>query len=126
LAAVDFFTVEVWGLRGLVTFYVLIVMDLSSRRVHFAGTTPNPNEAWMMQMGRKLTDPLEGFLRDKRYVIMDRDRKYCDAFREMLQQSGIDPVRLPARSPNLNAHAETFVRSVKGATQPPNRTRRSR
>lgn len=113
LAAIDFFTVEVWGLRGLVTFYVLIVIELSSRRVHFAGATPSPNTAWMMQVGRNLTDPFDGFLRNKRFVIMDRDRKYCEVFRATLQSGGIESVRLPPRSPNLNAHAERFVRSVK-------------
>ena len=113
LASIDFFTVEVWGLRGLVTFYVLIVIELSSRRVHFAGATPSPNTAWMMQMGRNLTDPFDGFLRDKRSVIMDRDRKYCEAFRAMLKSGGIEPVRLPPRSPNLTANAERLVRSVK-------------
>jgi transposase InsO family protein len=67
----------------------------------------------MMQVGRNLTDPFDGFLRDTRFVIMDRDRKYCEAFRTMLQSGGIEAVRLPPRSPNLNAHAERFVRSVK-------------
>ena len=113
LAAVDFFTVEVWGLRGLVTFYVLFVMELSTRRIHFAGVTPNPDTAWMMQIGRNLTDPIEGFLRDTRFVIMDRDSKYCEAFRTLLDDAGARPVRLPPRSPNLNAYAERFVRSAK-------------
>jgi transposase InsO family protein len=113
LAAIDFFTVEVWKLRGLVTFYVLIVIELSSRRVHLAGVTPNPDTVWMMQIGRNLTDPFDGFLRQKRYVIMDRDQKYCEAFRAMLQSGGVEPVRLPPRSPNLNAYAERFIRSIK-------------
>jgi transposase InsO family protein len=112
IAAADFFTVEVWGLRGLVTFYVLLVIELSSRRVYFAGATPNPNTAWMMQIARNLTDPFEGFVQDKRFIIVDRDRKYCDAFRAMLQDAGTEPLRLPARSPNLNAWAERFVRSI--------------
>jgi transposase InsO family protein len=114
IAAADFFTVEVWGLRGLVTFYVLIVIELSSRRVHLAGATPNPDTAWMMQIGRNLTDPFDGPLVGKRFLIMDRDRKYCDAFRALLNGVGMETVRLPARSPNLNAHAERFVLSVKG------------
>lgn len=67
----------------------------------------------MMQIGRNLTDLFEGFLRDKRFVIMDRDRKYCDAFRSMLQSADLEPVRLPPRSPNPNAPTERFVRSVK-------------
>jgi putative transposase len=56
LAAADFTTVEVWTTRGLVTFYILAVMRLSTRRVEIAGVTPNPDGAWMQKMGRNLTD----------------------------------------------------------------------
>ena len=55
ISAADFFPVEVWGLRGLVTFYVLLVIELSTRRLYFAGATPNPNTEWMMQIARNLT-----------------------------------------------------------------------
>jgi transposase InsO family protein len=113
LSAADFFTVEVWGLRGLVTFYVLLVIEHSSRRVYFAGATPNPNTEWMMQIARNLTDPFDGFVNGKRFIIIDRDRKYCDAFRAMLENAGTEPLRLPPRSPNLNAWVERFVRSIK-------------
>jgi putative transposase len=113
IAAVDFFTVEVWSPRGLLTFDVLFVIELATRRVEIAGITPNPNEAWMMQIGRNLTDPDDGFLANKRFLIMDRDSKYSLAFRTLLQHSGIEIVRLPPRSPNLNAYAERFVRSIK-------------
>ena len=113
LSAADFFTVEVWGMRGLVTFYVLLVMELSSRRVYFAGATPNPNAKWMMQIARNLTDPVDGFTSGKRFIIIDRDRKYCDEFRVMLENAGTEPLRLPPRSPNLNAWAERFIRSIK-------------
>ena len=75
LAAADFFTVEVWETRGLVTFYVLLVMELSSRRVYFAGVTPNPNAKWMMQIARNLTDPVDRLTSGKRFIIIDRDRK---------------------------------------------------
>jgi transposase InsO family protein len=113
LAAADFFTVEVWGPRGLVTFYAFFVIELATRRVEIAGITPNPNEAWMMQIGRNLTDPDDGFLAHKRFLIMDRDSKYSLAFRTLLSDSGVEIVRLPSRSPNLNAYAERFVRSIK-------------
>ena len=113
LAAADFFTIEVWGLRGLVTFYVLLVMELSTRRIHVAGITPNPDSAWMMQIGRNVTDPVDGFLRDKRFLIMDRDSKFCTAFRSLLEDTGTESVRLPYRSPNLNAFCERCVRSIK-------------
>jgi transposase InsO family protein len=113
LAAADFFTVEVWTPRGLVTFYVLLVMELSTRRIHFAGATPNPNTAWMRQIGRTLTDAFDGFLRSKRFLIIDRDRKYCETFTHLLEESGTEIARLPPRSPNLNANAERVIRSIK-------------
>ncbi len=113
LAAIDFTTIEVWTRGGLVTFYLLFVMELKTRRVHFAGCTPNPNEAWMNQIARNLTDPFDGFLNGKRYLIMDRDAKFCEAFREILKDEGVKPLRLPPRSPNLNANLERFFRSLK-------------
>jgi putative transposase len=76
LAAADFFTVEVWGLRGLVTFYVFFAIELETRKIEIAGITPAPNEAWMMQIGRNVTDPMDGFLAEKNYLILDRDSKY--------------------------------------------------
>ena len=113
LAATDFFTVEVWTLTGLVTHYLLFFIDIATRSVHIAGITANPGTSWMMQVARNLTDFDDGFLRGKRYLILDRDTKYSDAFRSFLVRDGIKIIRLPPRSPNLNAFAERFVRSIK-------------
>ncbi len=113
LAVTDFFTAEVWTLRGLVTYYVLFFMHVETRRVHIAGLTPFPHEPWMTQVARNLTMADVGFLLDHRYLIHDRDGKYCPAFDDLLRDTGVTPVRLPPRSPNLNAHAERWVRSVK-------------
>ncbi len=113
LAAADFFTVELCSWRGLVTYYVLFVMELSTRRVHVAGITRNPNTLWMMQIAKNLTDPFDGFLLGKRYMLIDRDTKYCEAFVHLLNGAGVKMVRLPAKSPNLNANAERFVRTIK-------------
>jgi transposase InsO family protein len=113
LAATDFFTVEVATWHGLVTYYVLVVMDLSTRRVHIAGISPHPDATFMMQCARQLTDHFDGFLLGKRYIIHDRDSKFTDAFDQLLRDSGVEPVILPPRSPNLNAHCERFVRSIK-------------
>jgi putative transposase len=85
----------------------------SNPRIEIAGITPGPNEAWMMQIGRNVTDPIDGFLAEKRYLILDRDSKYSAAFRALLKDAGIQVVRLPYRSPNLTAYAERFVRSIK-------------
>ena len=67
----------------------------------------------MMQVGRNLTDVVDGFLLGKRFLILDRDPLYTAAFRRLLADVGVEVVRLPARSPNLNAYAERFVRSVR-------------
>ncbi len=113
LAAIDFTTIEVWTKGGLVTFYLLLVMELKTRRVHFVGCTPNPNEAWMKQIARNLTETQDGFLNGKRYLIMDRDAKFCETFREILKDEEVKPLRLPPRSPNLNAHLERYFGSLK-------------
>jgi putative transposase len=106
-------SVEVWSLKGLLTFYVLFVIELSTRRVALCGITTNPSEAWMLQMSRNLLDGESGVLRNKRFLIIDRDTKYSSRFRQALEREGIGVIRLPSRSPNLNAYAERFVRSVK-------------
>ena len=108
LAAIDFTTVEVWTKGGLVTFYLLFVMELKTRRVHFAGCLRNPNERWMTQIARNLTDPVNGFLIGKRHVLMDRDGKFCPAFCSVLKAEGVEPLLLPPRSPDLNAYIERF------------------
>ncbi|MCA9120424.1 MAG: DDE-type integrase/transposase/recombinase [Planctomycetaceae bacterium] len=113
LAAIDFTTVEVWTNGGLVTFYLLFVMELKTRRVHFVGSTTHPHEAWMKQAAREITAFDDGFLNGKRYLLMDRDTKFCESFRSFLANEGITPVRLPAKSPNLNAHQEMFFGSLK-------------
>jgi putative transposase len=113
LTATDFFTVEVATWHGLVTYYVLVVIELATRRVQVTGITPHPTAAFMQQCARQLTDSFDGFLVGKRYLIHDRDTKFTRAFDDLLHGSGVEPIVLPARSPNLNAHCERFVRSIK-------------
>jgi putative transposase len=94
LASIDFTTVEVWTKGGLVTYYVLFVMELKSRRVHFAGCTTTPNETWMKQIARNIRG-FAGFLDGERYLLMDRDTKFCRSFREILEVEGITCLKLP-------------------------------
>tara|TARA_R110002073_G_C9492325_1_gene580918 strand:- start:3142 stop:3732 length:591 start_codon:yes stop_codon:yes gene_type:complete len=113
IAAWDFLTVEVLTLRGLVRYHVLIVIDLASRRVEVGGIVHEPTGAWMMQVVRNLLDSEDGFLKGKTKLIMDRDPVFTADVRALLRSGGVEPVRLPARSPNLNAFAERFVLSIK-------------
>jgi putative transposase len=113
LVATDFFTAEIWTLSGLVTYYVLFFIHLSSWKVHIAGMTPHPSQAWMMQVARNVTMADWGFLESGQYLIHDRDGKYCPTFQQIIDTAGVTRVPLPPRSPNLNAYAERWVRSVK-------------
>src|SRR5262245_37930583 len=113
LAGTDFFTAEVLTLRGLVTYYVLFFIHLDSRRVDIAGITIHPDELWMQQMARNVTMEGCGTLRDCRYLLHDRDTKYTHSFRSIIASGRVEPLVLPACSPNLNAYAERWVRSVK-------------
>jgi transposase InsO family protein len=87
-------------------------MELKTRRVEIAGITSQPTGAWMQQVARNLTG-WDGFLEGKRFLILDRDPLYTAAFRRLLRDSGVKSVRLPAKSPNLNAHMERWILSAR-------------
>ena len=111
--ATDFLTQEVLTLKGYVTFCILFFIRLDSRQVKVAGMSQHPNEQWMLQMARNLTDREESFLADTSFLICDRDAKYSHQFRRLIKQQGIRTIRLPPHSPNLNAFAERWVKSIK-------------
>ena len=113
LSAIDFTTVEVWTTGGLVTYYLLFVKELKTRRVHLAACSPTLGDDFMKQIARNLTDPFDGCLKDSKYVMMDRDTNFSCAFRMILKGADVEPVRLPAKSPNLNSHLERFHLSIK-------------
>ena len=113
LAAADFFTVEVWTCSGLTRFAVLFVIELATRRVEITGVMSEPDSAWVLQCGRQVTDAVDGLLIGKHFLLHDRDPLFGDAFRETLAAADVQTVRLPPRSPNLNAFAERFVRTIK-------------
>jgi transposase InsO family protein len=113
IVAADFFTVEVWTRKGLQRFMVLFFIDLATRRVQIAGIFPGANGLWMNQIARNLTDAVDGLLKGKRYIIHDRDPLFTAKFLATLAEAGTESVKLPPRSPNLNGHAERFVRSIK-------------
>ena len=91
----------------------LLVISVADRVVHVVGITTRPDEAWMLQVCRGLLDVESGALASKRYPIVDRDTKYTQQFRRLIDEGGTEVIRLPPMSPNLNAYAERFVRSIK-------------
>jgi transposase InsO family protein len=113
IVAADFFTIEAWTRRGLQQFVVLFFIELSTRKVEIGGIASGPNGLWMNQVGRNLTDAVDGLLSGKRYLIHDRDPLFTAEFLSMLAEAGVASLKLPPRSPDLNAYAERFVRTIK-------------
>ena len=111
--AADFFTLEAWRRQGLTRFLVLFFIDLASRRVEIGGVARQAKGLGMSPVARNLSDAEEGFLTGKRYLIHDRDPLFTTELVEILKSTGVPSVKLPPPSPNLNAHAERFVRTIK-------------
>jgi transposase InsO family protein len=113
IAAVDFLKVEAWTLRGLNRFYVFFVLDLETQCVRIAGITDRPCAEWVTRVTRSLIDDFDGCLGKHRFLIHDPAPLFRGGFPALLRSAGVEPVRLPPQSPNLNAYAERFVRSIK-------------
>jgi putative transposase len=96
IVAADFFTVEVWTRHGLQRFVVLFFIELSTRKVEVAGIARAANGLWMSQIGRNLTDAVDGMMCGKRYLIHDRDPLFTDKFLDMLAQTGVQSVKTAA------------------------------
>jgi len=112
LAATDFFIVGVWTGSGLIRYHVRFVIQLATREVQIAELIPEPSEAWMLQLARKLIHPWTGFLRQSRLLNHDRWTLLSEQIRQVLRSTNFDPLRLLLRSSNLNAYAVRFVRTV--------------
>jgi putative transposase len=110
MVACDFFTVETLWLKRI---YVLMFIELATRRVHFAGCTTNPDGAWMAQQARNFTFHIDERKEPLRFLIHDRDSKFCGAFDEVFAAKGIHVVRTPFRAPRANAICERWIRSVR-------------
>ena len=113
LCAIDFFTKKIFTKNGLVKFMVLVAIDHKTRKVEIAGIIPEANGVWMKQMAKNFTDPFDGFMKDKKFVVMDQDPIFTEEVRQIFEDTGVEPVRTTPASPNLNSFAERFIRSIK-------------
>jgi len=106
--ATDFFTVETMRLK---TLYVLFFIELATRKVHVTGVTEHPNSAWVTQQARNLV--IHGAVDNATVLLHDRDSKYSGPFDEVFRTEGAAVVRTPFRSPQANAFAERWVRTIR-------------
>jgi transposase InsO family protein len=108
ILASDLFTVETVRLK---TLYVLVFIELSTRRVHLSGVSAHPDSAWVTKQARNLA--IDGRLEDARFLIRDRDAKYSGPFDEVFRSEGVKIIQTPIRAPKANAFAERWVRTVR-------------
>jgi putative transposase len=93
--------------------YVLFFIELSTRRVHLAGCTTNPDSAWVIQQARNLCFSFDERTSAVRFLIHDRDSKFSGAFDEVFSTEGIEIIKTTIRSPRANAVAERWIRTVR-------------
>tara|TARA_R110002072_G_scaffold27804_1_gene90150 strand:+ start:154 stop:1221 length:1068 start_codon:yes stop_codon:yes gene_type:complete len=113
IAAADFFTADVWTKRGLVTHYVFFVIHHATRMVDIAGITANPDGNFMAQVARNLTNHVDGFLRGKKYLILDNDALYSKQFVRILKHADTKVVHTAIQAPNMNSLAKRWVLTAK-------------
>src|SRR5665811_984061 len=110
VVACDFFTVEsVW----LQTLYVLLFIEVGSRRIHLSSSTVHPDAAWVTQQARNLTMELDDRPTAIRFLIRDRDTKFVGPFDEVFRSEGARVILTPVRAPNANAYAERVIETVR-------------
>jgi putative transposase len=110
MIAVDFFTVDTISLPRV---YVLFFIEIASRRVHLAGCTAHPDDAWVTQKARQVAWTLAERAEPVRFLIRDRDRKFTGSFDAVFETQDIRIVRTPIQVPEANGIAEPFVRTVR-------------
>lgn len=113
MVSTDFFSIEAMTPTGLKTFYALFFIQHDTRKICLGGVTEHPSEAWVSQVARNLTMEGQSFFNGRKFLVMDRDTKYCKSFQRIFKDAGVKPLVLPIKSPNLNAYAERWIRSVR-------------
>jgi putative transposase len=110
LLACDFFTIDTLFLHIL---YILIFIEIGSRRVHFAGCTAHPDNAWITQQARQVMWELDEREPAIHFLIRDNDKKFSHAFDTVFRSAGIHVIPIPHHAPNANVYAERWIRSVR-------------
>lgn len=113
LWACDFLSVRSWTAQGVVDLYLLVFIHVGSRRIWVSRATAQPDARWVEQQARNMCMAAQDDALSARYLIRDRDAKFTRGFDDVFRGEGIIPLKLPPRSPNLNAFCERVILTLK-------------
>ena len=108
----DFLSVRSFTKNGLVDLYLMVWIQIDSRRVFISPATQHPNGAWVNQQARNFCHHLEDEELKATHVTHDADTKFTGLFDEILKTEKIESKQLPVKSPNLNAYVERFIQTL--------------
>ena len=108
----DFFTKRTLTLRGLRYLYVLVFLNVATRKVFVTKATEHPNTQWITERAAEFVEHARENKLAVDLVFHDADRKFSKSFRDSLQRRGLRPRKLRPRSPNLNAYVERWIQSI--------------
>ncbi len=109
----DFLSKPMWTAKGLVDVYLLVFLHLGSRRVWISPSTVQPDSAWVSLQARNFLIVADDMGLPPEYIMRDNDAKYSAQFDEVLKSSGAQVKRNTPMSPNLRAHVERFIQTLK-------------
>ncbi|MCA9110958.1 MAG: integrase core domain-containing protein, partial [Planctomycetaceae bacterium] len=109
----DFVSKPMWTMKGLVDLYFLVFLHLGTRRCWISPCTVSPDSAWVSQQAKNFLMDAEDMELTPRYVMRDNDTKFSAQFDEVFKTSGVQIKRTVPLSPNLRAHVERFIQSLK-------------
>jgi transposase InsO family protein len=110
IIATDMFTIDTVFLQ---TLYVIVFIELGTRRLLFANCTANPDSAWITQQARNVAYEIQDLGVTVRFAVHDRDTKFTSNFDAVLETEGMEVIRTPDRAPRANSHCERSIGSAR-------------
>jgi len=109
----DFLSVKTLTKSGFVDLYLLAFIHLGTRSAWISPCTQHPDSAWVTQQGRNFLMHADDIGLKPAYVTRDNDTKFTASFDTVFKSADVAVTKTTPRSPNLQAHIERFIQTVK-------------
>ncbi len=109
----DYMSKPMWTSKGIIDLFMIVFIHIGTRRIWVSPSTANPNSKWLEQQGRNFLMHAEDVGLSPELLMHDRDTKFTNEFDEIIKSTGCEIKQTPIRSPNLQAHVERVVQTLK-------------